>query len=124
VSWIHSLPSLGDQSSIWSLSAQWYIQKEKFNNSSSWKSEENLFKHIFIYFLVLACIQIHNHAYYLVGIYFEKTGYKHKWHKLHFTEQQRTDNNGLVFKCCILLKMIVKYNKNSTSYIISRLFTI
>jgi hypothetical protein len=42
-------------------------------------------------------IQIHNHAYSLVGIYFEKTEYKHQWHKLYLTQQQRTDNS-LVFK--------------------------
>jgi hypothetical protein len=28
VSWIHSLPSPGDQNSIWSLSAQWDILQE------------------------------------------------------------------------------------------------
>jgi hypothetical protein len=35
----------------------------------------------------------HNHAYNLVAIYFEKTVNKHKWHKLYFTQLQRTDNN-------------------------------
>jgi hypothetical protein len=42
-----------------------------------------------------AYIQIHNHVYNLVGIYFEKTGYKHKRHKSYFTQQQSTDNNDL-----------------------------
>jgi hypothetical protein len=51
----------------------------------------------------LAPIQIRNHAYSLIGIYSEKTGYKHKWHK-YFTHPQRTDINGLVFKCFTLHK--------------------
>jgi hypothetical protein len=63
----------------------------------------------------------------MVGIYFEKTGYRHKWHKWHkwhklyFTQQQRTDNNDLVFKCCIWHKIIVIYIKNFVSCRIFRL---
>jgi hypothetical protein len=49
--------------------------------------------------------QIHDHSYSPVGICFEKTG-----HKLYFTQQQRTDNSGIVFKC-ILLKIMVRYIK-------------
>jgi len=56
-----------------------------------------------LHFSDLAPTQIHNHAYNLVGMYFEKPGYRHKWYKLYFTQQQRTDNNGLVFKCCIYI---------------------
>jgi hypothetical protein len=50
-------------------------------------------------------IQIHNHAYTLVGIYSEKTGYKHKLNKLCFTQQQRTDNNGCVLIVVFYLKL-------------------
>jgi hypothetical protein len=39
-------------------------------------------------------------------------------------QQQRTDDSGLVFKCCILHKIIVTYIKSFTSFRISRLFTI
>jgi hypothetical protein len=60
-------------------------------------------------------IQIHNHAYNQVGIYFKKTGYKHKWHKLYFTQHQRTDNNGLVFKCYTLHKIVVRYTDTNNS---------
>jgi hypothetical protein len=62
-----------------------------------------------LHFSDLAPTQIHNHAYSPVGIYFERTVYKHKWHKFYFTLQQTTDNNGLVLKCCILHKIIVTY---------------
>jgi hypothetical protein len=48
---------------------------------------------------------IHNIAYNLVGIYSEKTGSSDKWGKLYFTREQRTDNNGLVFKYCIYIKL-------------------
>jgi hypothetical protein len=42
VSWIHSLPSLGYQGSIWSLSEQWDVLiKKKFNASTSQKCEKN-----------------------------------------------------------------------------------
>jgi hypothetical protein len=75
---------------------------------------------LYIFFSDLAPIKIHNHVYSLVGIYFERTGYKHKWPKLYFTQQQRTDNNGLVFKC-IVNKIIVRYIKNSASCRISGL---
>jgi hypothetical protein len=34
VSWIHSLPSPRDESSMWSLSAQWDILKKQNNNST------------------------------------------------------------------------------------------
>jgi hypothetical protein len=70
-----------------------------------------------LHFLDLAPIQTHNHAYNLVFIYSEKTGYKHKWHKLYFKQQQTTENNGIVFKCCILHKTTVMciYIKNSAS---------
>jgi hypothetical protein len=64
-----------------------------------------------LHFLDLAPIQMHIHACNLVGICFEESGYKHKWHKLYFTQQQRTDNNGLVFKCCILRKIVMRYMK-------------
>jgi hypothetical protein len=63
-----------------------------FNTSTLWKSEK-ISKHVTT-FLNLAPVQIHNHAYSLVGSYSE-----------------RTDNNGPVFKCCILFKIIVKYIK-------------
>jgi hypothetical protein len=62
-----------------------------------------------LHFSDLAPIQIRNHAYDLVGIYSEKSEYKHKWHKLYFTQQQRNDNNSLVFKYCTLHKIIVIY---------------
>jgi hypothetical protein len=62
-----------------------------------------------LHFLDLAPIQTHNHAYNLFFIYSEKTGYKHKWHKLYFKQQQTTENNGIVFKCCILHKTTVVY---------------
>jgi hypothetical protein len=71
--------------------------------------KKKTFKHIF--FFGLAPTQVHTHAYSLVGIYFERTGYEHKWHKLHFTQQQRTDNYGLVFKYCIFHEIIARYNK-------------
>jgi hypothetical protein len=58
----------------------------------------------------LAPVQIHNHAYDSVGIYAEKTGNTHKWNKLYFTQQQRIDN-GLVFKCCIWHKIVVKKSR-------------
>jgi hypothetical protein len=60
-----------------------------------------------LHFLDLAPTQIYNYAYSLVGVYSEKTGYKHKL----FYTKQKTDNNGLVFKCCILHKIIVRYVK-------------
>jgi hypothetical protein len=42
-------------------------------------------------FLDLAPLKIHNHAYNLGGIYFEKTWYKHKWHLfLHNSRQPTT----------------------------------
>jgi len=41
----------------------------------------------------------------MVAIYFEETGYKRKWHKLYFAQQQRTDNNDPAFKCCIYIKL-------------------
>jgi hypothetical protein len=75
------------------------------------RNVKKLFKHIITFFSDLARIQIHNHAYNLVGIYFEKAEYKHNWHKLYFTQQQRTGINVLVFKCCILNKIILRYNK-------------
>jgi hypothetical protein len=57
-------------------------------------------------------MQIHNHAYNPVDIY---GTYKHKWHKLYFKQQQTTDNNGLVLKCCILHNIPVRYITNSSS---------
>jgi hypothetical protein len=92
-----------------------------FNTSMSQKSEK---KQIITFCLDLALIQICNLAYNLVGIYLEKTGCKHKWHKLYFTQQKRTDNNSPVFKCCILHKIIARYIKNSASSRISRLFSV
>jgi hypothetical protein len=62
------------------------------------KVDINIFKHIIAFLSDSAPIQIHN--VYIPGrIYSEKTGYKHKWHKLYFTQQQRTNKNGPVFKC-------------------------
>jgi hypothetical protein len=58
-----------------------------------------------LHFTDSAPVQIYNHAYNPVGIYYEKTRYKHKWFKLYFTQQQITD---LVFKC-ILHKIIMRY---------------
>jgi hypothetical protein len=75
--------------------------KEIFNTSISQKTRK-ISLNILVHSSDLTPIQIHNHAYNLVGIYSEKTGYKHKWYKLHFTQQQITDNNGPVFKCCKL----------------------
>jgi hypothetical protein len=49
----------------------------------------------------------------LAFFFFEKTGYKHKWYKLYFRQEQITNNNGLVFKCCILHNIIMRYIKNS-----------
>jgi hypothetical protein len=72
----------------------------------------------------LAPIHIHNHAYNPAGVYFEKTGYNHKWRELCVTQQQRTDSSGLVFKCCILHKIIVTCIKNSASCRISGLFAV
>jgi hypothetical protein len=76
-------------------------------------------KNIITFFSDSAPIQIHTHAYNPVAINFEKNGHKHKWHKLYFTQQQRTDNNGLVFKCCILHKIISRDIKHFTSFRIS-----
>jgi hypothetical protein len=64
-----------------------------------------------LHFSDLAPIKIHNHVYNMASICFEKNGDKHKWHELYFTQRQRTDNNGLVFKYCILHKIIVIYIK-------------
>jgi hypothetical protein len=50
-------------------------------------------------------MRIHNIAYSLIGIYSEKTGSSDKWRKLYFTWEQRTDNNGLIFKYCIYIKL-------------------
>jgi hypothetical protein len=94
-----------------------------FHTSTPQKSKKKISLHL-LHFLDLAPIQIHHHVYNLVGIYFEKTGYKHKWHKFYFTQQQRTDNNGLAFKCCILHKIIVIYIKNSASCRISGVFAV
>jgi hypothetical protein len=74
---------------------------------------------ILLYFSDLASIHIHNHAYSLVGIYFERTVYKYK---LYFTWQQRTDNNDPVFKCCIVHTIVVRYTKNSANCRISESF--
>jgi hypothetical protein len=60
---------------------------------------------------ILEPIKLHNNVYSLVGIYYEKAEHKHKRHKLCFTRQQRTDNNGLVINCCILHKIIMRYIK-------------
>jgi hypothetical protein len=43
---------------------------------------------------------------------------------LYFTQQKRTDNNDLVFKCCILHKIVVGYITNSASCRISELFAV
>jgi hypothetical protein len=123
VSWTHSLHYIGDQSVIRSVTAQWGILKKKVYTSASWKSE-NICSNILLHFSDLTPIKIHNHAYNPVGIYFEKTGYKHTRCKLYFTQQQRTDNSGLVFKCCILHKIIVRYIKISAGCRISGLLAI
>jgi hypothetical protein len=47
----------------------------------------------------------------MVDICFEKTGYKQKWYKLYFTQQQTAYNSVLVFKCCSLHKIIVRFLK-------------
>jgi hypothetical protein len=47
-----------------------------------------------------------------------------KWHKLYFTQQQRTVNKGLVFTYCILYKFIVRYIKNFASWTIFELFAV
>jgi hypothetical protein len=107
VSWIHFSPSPRDQSNIWSLSAQWDILKKHVSTRTSQKSEKISVAHCY-FFSELAPVQIH-HAYTLAGICFEKTGYK--WHKLYFTLQQRTDNNGLVFKCRILHRIVGRFKK-------------
>jgi hypothetical protein len=109
VSWIHSFPLPRDQSRIWSLSMQWDIKKELIPPHQ--RKVKKLTLNMLLHFSDLAPIQIHYHAYNLDGIYSEKTGYRHKWHKLYFTQLQATDKNGLVFKCCILHKIIVSYIK-------------
>jgi hypothetical protein len=84
--------------------------KNVFNTCASCKSEKNS-SNIITFYSDLPRKQVHDHAYSPVGIYFEKIGHKHKWHKLYFTQHQRTDNNGIVFKCCILLKITAIYIK-------------
>jgi hypothetical protein len=107
-----SLPP-GDQSIIWSLSAQWDIKKHVIlAHHKKWLISLNV--GLLLHCSDSASIQIHNQAYNLVGIHSEKTGCKHK---LYFTQQQRTENNGLVFKCCVLHKIIMSCR-------ISRLFAI
>jgi hypothetical protein len=119
VSWIHSFPSPGDQNGIWSQSAQWDIlEKSCFILAHHGKMKKSLSTYYYVFFSHLAPIQIHNHAYNLVGVYFVKTGYKHKWHKLYFTQQQGTKNNGLPFT------IIVKYVKNSATWRISGVFAV
>jgi hypothetical protein len=87
---LHFLSSARDQSII--SSVQWDIFKKiMFNTSTSQKSENNLSKHIITFFSGLTPVEIHrpNHAYNLVGVYFKKTDYKHRWKKSYFTQQQR-----------------------------------
>jgi hypothetical protein len=59
-----------------------------FNASTSWKIKKKNLN--ILHFSDLAPIQIHNHVYSPADVYSEKAGYKYKWHKLHFTQQQRT----------------------------------
>jgi hypothetical protein len=79
---------------------------------------------VLLHFSDLAPIQIYNHAYNPVGIYFKKTVYKLTWHKLYFTQQQRTENSGLVFKCYSSYKIIVRYIKSPASCRISGIFSV
>jgi hypothetical protein len=58
----------------------------------------------------------------LVTLHCGKTGYK--WHNFYFTQQHRTNNNDLIFKCCILYKIIVSYIKNSASCKIVGVFAV
>jgi hypothetical protein len=63
--WIYSLPSPRDQSSIWSLSAQWYTFHKRLILPHH-RNVKKLFKHITFFGL--------NHDYNLVGIYLRKLG--------------------------------------------------
>jgi hypothetical protein len=122
VSWIHSLPCSGDHKSIWSLSPQWDTYKKIcLILARHRKAKKSL--NILLHFRT-APIQIHNHAYSPVGIYSEKTRYKHKWHTLYFTQKQRTDNSDLVFKCYIYKNYSVIYFNNFTVCRISGVFAV
>jgi hypothetical protein len=88
---LHSFP--GDQSSMRKLSALWGVLRKGLIIVHHRKVRK-LFKLNIISYLTP--IQIHSYSYYLVGICFEKTGYKHKWDKICFTQQHRTDNSGFV----------------------------
>jgi hypothetical protein len=89
------LPFPRDQSSIWSLSVQWDISKGLILAHLRKVKKGNLFKNVITLFG--APTQIHNHAYNVVGIYSEKTGYRHRWYRLCFTQQQRTTTMALYF---------------------------
>jgi hypothetical protein len=60
---------------------------------------------ILLHFSHLSPTQIHNHAYNLVGINSEKTGFKLKWHNLHFTQHKGIYNNDLELKCEFYIKL-------------------
>jgi hypothetical protein len=115
--WIVCLKTLSDQNEIvrepnWGFGCVfWYmltIGLQHLILAHHRKVKKKVSLNMLSHFSDFAPIQIHNHAYDLVGIYFEKTGYKHKWHKLYFTQQQRTNNNVPVFKC-VLHKIVVRY---------------
>jgi hypothetical protein len=69
--------------------AQTGMEKKK----NKYKTEKNFVKNVVTFFgLQKSLIMLYNP----VGIYSEKTGYMHKWHKLYFTQQQRTE---IVMRC-------------------------
>jgi hypothetical protein len=104
-------PSLPPEQYLESARAVDNLIKE-FNTSTSHKISLKILRPSFSDF---APIHINNHAYSLVAIYFEKTGHKHKWHKLYFIQRQTSDNNGLVFKCCMLHDIILRDIENPAS---------
>jgi hypothetical protein len=108
VSWIHHLPSPETKAVLEPEHVVGHIKKYLAHHRKVKKNSLNILLH----FSYLPPMQNHNHAYSLFGIHFEKTGYKHKWHKSYFTQQQRTNNNGPTFKCCILHKIMVRYIKH------------
>jgi hypothetical protein len=124
-SWIHSVPSPGDQSSIWSLSVRWDIFKEKKTYLTL--AHHRKVKKISLNILSITFFwtqRLYKSIIMRTVWYFEEIGYKHKWQKLYFTQHQRTDSNGLVFKLCILHKIIARYIKSSACCRISGLFAI
>jgi hypothetical protein len=64
-----------------------------------------------LHFSDLAPIQIHNHTYSSVRIYFENTVYKRK---LYFTQQKRTDNTVLYFPPSGKSVHFILYRKDKT----------